>query len=171
MLIQEKTLLPGAVVRVHVERAYDYDEKRGLWLYRQEDEDEVVHNVITNHGRDQLHLQCYGETSLSSCGFNYIALSNDTAAPAATDTSLAGELIEGVAPGLQRAQGSYVHGTGTNTTTITNPFTYTGTSQPVQKAALFNQPTAGIMNHEIAFTQRTLYTNDIVLLAFTITLG
>ncbi len=174
MHIHENLPFPGAVVRVHVERAYDFDEKRGLWVYRQEEPDEVAPNLVTNAGRDQLHLQGYGETGLSSNGFNYIGLSNSATPPSATDTSLSGELLVGGAPGLQRAQGAYAHTAGTNQTTITNTFTFTGTSQAIQLTALFNlagPPVAGIMNHEIAFTQRTLFTNDTITLTFTITLG
>ena len=62
-------------------------------------------------------------------------------------------------------------GSGTSTT-IVNTFTYTGSSQAVQKTALFTvagPPVAGIMNHEIAFTQRTLFTNDTLTLTFTVT--
>jgi hypothetical protein len=175
MLIHETLPFPGAVLRIHVERAYDYDEKTGLWHYRQEEPDEIAHNLVTNAGRDQIHLQAYGTTGLATNGFNYIGLTNDSAAPAATDTALASELVVGSAAGLQRAQGVYAHSAGTNTTTITNTFTFTGGgSQAIQKTALFNlagPPVAGIMNHEIAFSQRTLFTNDTITLTFTLTVG
>jgi hypothetical protein len=164
---------PGAVLHVHVERAYDYDEKRGLWLYRQEAEDEDVHNTLTNTGRVQLHTQCYATASILTNGFNYIALSNDAAAPAATDTALASELTGN---GLDRVQGTVTLPTGSgNVTTIAHTFTYTGGgSQAMQKTALFTvtgPPVAGVMNHEVAFTQRTLFTNDTLTLTFSITLG
>lgn len=167
MLIRENLPLPGAVLRVHVERAYDYDEARGLWLYKAE-ADEEVHNLITNAGRDQLHLQSYGTTGLATNGFNYIALSNDATAPAPGDTVLTAEISGN---GLSRVQGLVSHTTGTNQTTIANTFTYTGVSQAIQKTALFNAVSSGTMNHEIAFTQRTLFTNDTITLTFTITLG
>ncbi len=168
MLIRENLPLPGAVLLVHVERAYDYDEARGLWLYKQVEADEEVHNLITTAGRDQLHLQGYGTTGLATNGFNYIALSNDATAPAVGDTVLAGELS---GSGLSRVQGVVAHAAGTNQTTISNTFTYTGASQAIQKTALFNAAASGTMNHEIAFTQRTLFTNDTITLTFTITLG
>jgi hypothetical protein len=162
-----------AHLRVHVERAYDYDEKRGIWLYKQVDEDVEADNLLTNTGRVQLHTQCYALTGILTNGFNWIGLSNDATAPVATDTALAGELVGN---GLSRVQGAVILPSGAgNVTVISNTFTYTGgTSQAIQKTALFTvagPPVAGVMNHEIAFTQRTLFTSDTVTLTFSITLG
>ena len=176
MQIIETPMLPGAHLRVHVERAYDFDAKRGIWLRRQVEADVEAHNLLTNTGRVQLHTQDYGTTGLLTNGFNWIGLSNDATAPAATDTSLASELTNGTAAGLGRVQGMVTLPVGSgNMTTIANTFTFTGGgSQGVQKTALFTvtgPPVAGVMNHEIAFTQRTLFTNDTLTLTFTITLG
>ena len=157
-----------ALVTIHVERAYAFDAERGVWLRRQEEADIIVPNLLTNTGRDQLHVQGYDTTGLASNGFNYIGLSNDATSPSATDTTLASELSGN---GLTRAQGVYAHTTGTNTTTISNTFTYTGSSQAVQKAGLFNLSSAGVMGHETSFTQRTLFTNDTLAVTWTITLG
>jgi len=172
MLIQGAPLLPKAKVRIHHERAYDFNEKTGLWLYKTVDEDEEAHNLLTNTGRVQLHNFGYGTVARAN-GFNWIALTDDPAAPAATDTALAAELVGN---GLSRVQGSVTLPTGSgNQTTIDNTFTYTGGgSQGVQKTALFDQagpPVIGVMNHEIIFTQRTLFTSDTLALTFTITLG
>lgn len=158
-----------AKVRVHVERAYDFDDRRGLWLYRQEDEDVEALNILTNTGRVQLHSFGYATTSRTN-GFNYIALTNDGTAPAAGDTTLASELSGN---GLTRAQGTVTLPTGSgNQTTIAKTFTYSGGgSQAVQKTALFDSAAVGVMNHEILFTQRTLFTNDQLTVTFTITLG
>lgn len=172
MRFQDRVSLDGAVVRLHHERPYDFDEKTGLWLYRQVEEDEEVHNLITNAGRVSLHNFAYGTTSRTN-GFNWIALSNDGTAPAAGDTALTGELTTN---GLARVQGAVTLPTGSGTqTTVAHTFTYSGGgSQGVQKTALFTQagpPVAGTMNHEIAFTQRTLFTNDTFTVTFTLTLG
>lgn len=171
MEIIETPILARAKVLVHQERPYARDQKTGLWLYKQVGEDEEAWNLITNTGRVQLHTQVYGTTGLLTNGFNYIALTNDAAAPAATDTVLASELTNGTAPGLGRVQGNVTLPTGSGTqTTIANTFTYTGgTSQAVQKTALFTASSVGVMNHEIAFTQRTLFTGDTLTLTFTIT--
>ncbi len=170
MLIQDSTVLCRAKVLVHHERPYDFDERRGLWVYRQVDEDEEAGNLITNTGRVQLHTQVYGTSGILTNGFNWIGLSNDSASPAATDTALASELTGN---GLSRVQGSVTLPAGAGTsTTVSNTFTYSGSSQAVQKTALFTvagPPVAGIMNHEIAFSQRTLFTSDTLALTFTIT--
>jgi hypothetical protein len=169
MWIQEPVLLPRAKVLVHQERAYDYDEGRGLWLYKTVCEDEEAFNLLTNTGRVQLHTFMYGTASRPN-GFNYIALTNDGTAPAAGDTVLASELF---GDGLTRAQGVVTLPSGSgNQTTVAFTFTYTGgSSQGVQKTALFDTSTVGVMNHEILFTPRTLFTNDTLTLTFTITAG
>lgn len=53
---------------------------------------------------------------------NYIALTENSVAPALGDTSLAGEL-NSPGGGLNRSQATYAHTNGTNTTTLTKTFT------------------------------------------------
>lgn len=173
MLIQESISLPRARVLLHQERAYDFNEKTGIWLYRPVGEDEVAFNILTNTGRVQLHHQAYGTAALLTNGFNWIALTNDSGAPAAGDTTLASE-INGGGLNLDRVQGVVTLPTGSgNVTTIANTFTYLGVpSQGIQKTALFTAAySGGVMNHEIAFTPRTLFTNDTITVTFTITCG
>ncbi len=172
MHIVETVALPRAKVLIHQERPYDYDEKRGLWVYKPVDEDEEAFNILTNTGRVQLHTYGYGSSPRSN-GFNWIGLTNDATGPAAGDTSLPSELTGN---GMDRAQGSVTLPVGSgNQTTIAHTFTFTGGgSQAVQKTALFDAagpPVAGVMNHEIQFTQRTLFTSDTLAVTFTITLG
>jgi hypothetical protein len=134
------------------------------------DEPEIVWNQITNSGRDFLHLQGYGSSGLGSNGLNYIGLTNASISPSPTDTSLSGEITTN---GLARAQGTYAHTAGTNTTTISYTFTASGT-QSCQAAALFTAagpPVSGIMNHELTFTQRSLISGDTLAVTYTITLG
>lgn len=137
------------------------------------DSAELVHeddswNLITNAGRQYLHLQDYGTTGLGTNGLNYIALSNDTLTETATSTTLSTEIA---ANGLSRAQGTVVLPTGSgNVTTIQKTFTATG-GQAAQKAALFTASSAGTMNHVLAFTQRTLITGDTLSVTDSITLG
>lgn len=128
---------------------------------------ETVHNVITTAGRDFLHQQGYKDTGLGSNGLNYIALSNDTLTETSASTTLSSEITTN---GLGRAQGTYAHTGGTNTTTITKTFTASGT-QSAQKAALFTASSAGTMNHALSFTQRNLSSGDTLAVTFTITLG
>jgi hypothetical protein len=164
-----------ARVRVHQERPYRYDKERGLWLYRQVGEDEEAGNIVTNAGLVAIHTYIYGTSAqrtvegLSGTGFNYIALSNDTATPAASDTSLTGELSGN---GLTRAAGSVSLPVGATTVTVvSHAFTYTGVSQGVRKTALFDTSSSGKMAHEIQFTQRVLVTNDVLTLTFSITIS
>lgn len=135
--------------------------------YRIVDEPELVWNLITNGGRDFLHLQGYGTSGLGSNGLNYIALSNDTVTETAASTTLSNEIA---ANGFSRAQGTVAHTVGTNTTTVDKTFVATGT-QSAQKAALFTASSGGIMNHVLGFTQRNLVLNDTLQITFTISLG
>jgi len=128
---------------------------------------EEVWNVITNVGRDFLHQQGYQTTGLGANGLNYIALSNDPVTETSASTTLSNEITTN---GLGRTQGVVAHTNGTNTTTIANTFTASGT-QAAQKAALFTASSAGIMNHVLGFTQRSLISGDTLQITFTITLG
>jgi hypothetical protein len=135
---------------------------------------ETVWNQITNSGRDFLHQQGYqGPAALvgsytATNGLNYIALTNSAITPAATDTTLTGEIV---ANGLQRAQGAVAHTASTNTTTISNTFTCGTAPQAAQAAALFNLSAVGIMCHSLTFTQRSLQIGDQLSVTYTVTLG
>lgn len=162
-----------AVCKITHKEAYDFDERRGIWLRRVVSEEEVG-NLILDGGRVAIHTYIYGTTAQRTAaslgtGLNYIALSNDATAPAAGDTTLTGELVGN---GLDRVQGAVVLPTGAGTvTTVTNEFTYSGGgSQGVQKTALFDANSGGLMAHEILFTQRTLNTSDALTISFVITL-
>lgn len=161
-----------AFCTIRHEVAYDFDEKRGIWLRKLASE-EKIGNILTDAGRVAIHTYLYGTSSqrttagLSGTGFNYIALSNNGSAPVAGDTTLAGELSGN---GLTRTQGTVTLPTGSGTiTSIVKLFTYTGSTQAVQKTALFDAPTSGKMAHEIAFSQRTLNNNDSLTLTFQVT--
>jgi len=163
-----------AVCTVRHDKAYEFDEERGIWLTHLESEEQIG-NLITNAGRVVLHTYIYGTSaqrasaSLGAGGLNYIGLSNDNASPAAGDTVLASELSGN---GLTRAQGTVTLPTGSGTiTTISNVFTYVGgPNQSVQKTALFDAASSGHMAHEILFTPRVLSTNDTLTCTFSITL-
>lgn len=164
-----------ATLKLRHERPYDYDERRGLWLYQRLDDDEEYGNIVTNAGRVTLHTFIYGTTAQRvsaalGTGFNFIALTNDAVPTAASDTSLAAELSSN---GLQRVQGSVALPTGSGTITrVQNVFTYSGGgTQGIQKTALFDAASGGNMAHEILFTQRTLSTSDTLTIAFNITLA
>jgi hypothetical protein len=131
-------------------------------------EPETVWNVITNAGRDFLHVQGYGSSGLGANGLNYIALSNDAVTEDATSTVLSNEIA---ANGLSRAQGTVTHNPNTNTTTVGKTFTCATAPQSARKAALFTAASNGVMNHVLGFTQRSLQVGDTLTVVFTLTLG
>lgn len=177
-------------------RPYDFDERRGVWVLREASrevvaeprrrwrdviteivdgarmgrlDEQTAYNLILNAGRVQMHRQVYGTSGLSANGFNYIAWTNDSGAPAAGDTVLASEIA---ANGLTRAQATTVTlpvGAG-NQTTVDRTFNLSGT-QAVQKTALFDAASVGVMNHEIQFTARSLANGDTLQATFTLTLA
>lgn len=162
-----------AVLEVRHERPFDYDEARGVWLYRRVDDDERYENILTNAGRVTIHTFIYGTSAQRAsaalgAGLNYVGISDNGVVPAAGDTSLAGELT---ADGLGRAQGTVTLPVGAQTVTqVLRQFTYTGgTPQGVQKAALFDAPSGGHMAHELLFNQRILNTSDTLTLIFNVT--
>ena len=176
MHIIEDTLRPRAKVRVHHERAYDFDAKAGLWLTRPVGEDEVVDNIVTNAGLVRIHAYAYA-TAISvpnrvglGGGFNYIGLSNDPTAPLATDTSLPVELA---GLGLTRTLAAVtLPVVPANQTTVTFTFTYVGVPpQGVQKSALFDLALGGVMAHEVLFATRTLNTNDTLSVTYTVSIS
>lgn len=176
-MVSENLRLPRARAVITHSRPVGYDEKRGVYLYEVVDESEAW-NLVTDAGRVAIHTYIYGTSAQRTTaglgsGLNFIALSNDGAAPAAGDLTLAGELI---GDGLSRAIGTVTLPVGSGTsTTIQHVFTYTGVAaQAVQKTALFDQsgpPPAGKMAHEILFPSRTLYQNDTLTVTYTITLA
>ncbi|MGH9878456.1 MAG: hypothetical protein ACRD5H_12535, partial [Nitrososphaerales archaeon] len=136
--------------------------RQGNEVYRFED-----HNLITNAGKDFISAQI-GSTSAASNGANYIALSSDSTAPAATDTSLAGEISGN---GLDRAQGTYSHTPGTDTYTVQRAFTATGAVSNIQKTGLFTAPFGGTMMAENTFSSVSLISGDQLTVTWTITIG
>jgi hypothetical protein len=135
----------------------------GNEVYRHED-----HNLITNAGKDFISVQIGQTTGIGSNGANFIALSNSTSAPAAGDTTLAGEITTG---GLARSQGAYAHTNGQTTYTITEQFSATATHTAVQKAGLFTAASSGTMMAENTFSSVTLQNGDQLTITWTITLS
>ena len=130
---------------------------------------EHKHNLLTNGGRDFIHNQAYTNVSAGTQGSRYIAVTTDSGAPAAGDTTLTGEISTN---GLARAAATTnTHSNGTNTSTLGITFTATGAHTSVQKSALFNASSSGTMTHENTFTAVTLATNDQLQVTWTLTLG
>lgn len=131
----------------------------------------ISKNLITNGGKDWL-ANIMSATSGPPAQANYIGLTANSTAPAATDTSLTSEIN---ASGVSRLQGTFAHSNGTNTYTLTGVWTASGTVASIQKAGLFNASSSGTMVFETAFPVSpgpiTLASGDQLTLTWTITLN
>lgn len=111
-----------------------------------------THELLTNAGRDALHLQHYGGATAGAqpAQFGYMAVSANAAAESAANTTLPGEITT-AGGGLVRKQATYAHTVGTATTTLTATFTANGTDAlPVTlaKDGIFNAASAGTFGYE-----------------------
>lgn len=130
--------------------------------------------LLTNGGRDAIHAQAFG-TSAQPAASNYIAVTANSTAPAAADTTLTGEITT-AGGGLLRAQATYAHTAGTNTSTLTKTFTANGSdSLPVTiaKIGVFNAASSGTMTFETLLNATATLTTsgDSVAITETITAG
>lgn len=130
--------------------------------------------LLTNGGRDALHAQ-HLSTSAQPAAFNYIGLTANTTAESASDTTLTAEITT-AGGGLIRAQATYAHTTGTNTSTLSKTFTANGTDTlpvTIGKAGAFNAATSGTLAYEkLLTTTATLNASgDNVAVTWTITAG
>lgn len=101
---------------------------------------------------------------------DYMALSEDTAAPAVTDTVLAGEITAG---GLERGPAIYAHNDGAFSTSYTLSKTFAASSPftSVRKEAIFNAagpPPAGIIFLEGTVTPTAMVASDQLTITHTI---
>jgi hypothetical protein len=124
--------------------------------------DVTGHNLRTNAGINWQYGQMAGGTA-AVC--TYIALTNTAITPAATDTSLSGEITTN---GLARALGTPTHTSNATSFTLANTFTATGT-QAAQAAAILNASSSGTMCFENTFTQASLASGDTLTVTWTIT--
>lgn len=126
-------------------------------------------NLLTLDGRDLFHAQCYTNIAAGTIGGNYIAVTVDTGAPAASDTALTGEITTG---GLARAQATTrTHTNDTNSTTLAITFTASATHTAVQKSGLFNATSGVTLTHEATFTPVNLVSSDSLTVTWTLNMG
>ena len=127
-------------------------------------------NVNTTAGLNVARRQLYDPAyALATTVCQYIALSADTVAPVAGDTTLAGERTDN---GLQRAAGTYSSG-GNGVWNQVKTFTYTGgCSITLAKSGIFDASGSGNMYHAALFgSTATLNTNDQIQVTWTGTLS
>lgn len=131
--------------------------------------------LLTNGGRDALHLQ-HLDVGSQPAAFGWGALSANTGSGfAAGDTTLAGEITT-ASGGLIRGAMTFAHTSGTNTSTLTKTWTANGSdSLPVVVAswANFNASSSGTMGEENALNATATITisGDNVTVTFTLTAG
>lgn len=130
--------------------------------------------MLTNAGRD-LAAAAVFTTSTQPAAANYIALTANSSAPSASDTTLTGEITTG-GGGLIRAQATYAHTGGTATATLTKTFTANGSdSLPVTlaKIGVFNAASSGTMAYEtlLSATATLSASGDNIVLTETITVS
>jgi hypothetical protein len=127
----------------------------------------------TNAGTDFQAAQMAGSASASAVA-KWVALTANSTAPAAGDTSLSGEITTS-GGGLVRAAGTYAHTNGTNTYTITITFTCNGSdSLPVTiaKIGVFNAVSSGTLVFEtlLSATATLSASGDALTVTQTVTL-
>jgi hypothetical protein len=112
---------------------------------------ENVHNVFPSTCIDEIHQAAFIRTTASGRGFGFIALTADTTQTInAAQTTLTGEISTN---GLTRADATTkTHATGTSVSLIEHTFTLTGSQSDIQRAALFNAASTGIMGPFAAFS-------------------
>lgn len=126
-------------------------------VLREEWNDRYVAALRTNAGVDHQSRVTFDTASNGTSSYaaaNYIALTESSTSPAAGDTTLSGEL-NAASGGLNRAQATYAHTNGTNTTTLTKTFTANANDSPPKtpaKAGLFNASSTGTMAYETLIT-------------------
>lgn len=125
----------------------------------------------TNAGNDFQAAQMGGTPGTVA---KYMAITANTTAPSATDTTLTGEITT-AGGGLVRKVATYAHTAGTNTYTMTATFTGNGSdSYPVTpgKMGLFDAASAGNLCFETLVTSPPTLaaSGDAVTLTDTITM-
>lgn len=132
------------------------------------------HNLLVNAGRDAMHSQHLG-TGAQPAAFNYMCLSANATAASAASTTLPGEITT-AGGGLLRAQATFAHTAGTNTSTLTKTFTANGSDTlpvTVAKIGVLNASSVGTLGYETLLgTSATLsLSGDNVAITHTITAG
>ena len=107
------------------------------------------HNATINSGlnvaRQVLHQAGHG----GFAGFDRLTVGSTDYTPAATDTTLTGEVNK---DGLERISGTYTNDSATGSWKLEHTFTYTGTNAvTIHTGALFNSASAGNMLYAAKF--------------------
>lgn len=102
--------------------------------------------MITNAGKDFQAKQMAGAASATAVA-KWVAITANSTAPAAGDTTLTGEIVTG-GGGLVRQVGVYAHTNGTSNYTLTTTFTANGSDTlpvTIAKRGVFDAAAAGTL--------------------------
>lgn len=138
------------------------------------DEGYREHQLLVNAGRDALHKQ-HLDTAAQPAAFNYMCLSANVTAASGANTTLPGEITT-AGGGLLRAQATFAHTNGTNTSTLTKTFTANGSDVvpvTIGKIGVLNAVTVGTLGYEtlLGTTAVLSLSGDNIAVTHTITAG
>lgn len=103
--------------------------------------------MLTNAGRDAVASAIGDRSGSRAAVADYLALTANSTAPAAGDTTLTAEIATG-GGGLIRAAATYAHTNGQATYTLTKTFTANGSDSlpvTVAKVGVFNASSSGAL--------------------------
>lgn len=131
--------------------------------------------MLTNAGRDMVASALGDRSGSRAAVADYLALTANSTAPAAGDTTLTAEIATG-GGGLIRAAATYAHTNGTATYTLTKTFTANGSDSlpvTVAKVGVFNASSAGALVWEtlLGTTATISAVGDALTLTETITVS
>lgn len=131
--------------------------------------------MLTTAGKDMVSSALGDSSGSRAAAATYIALTANTTAPAAGDTTLTSEITT-AGGGLVRAAASYAHTTGASTFTLTKTFTGNGSdSYPVTigKVGVFNASSSGTLVWESLLSPTATFSasGDNTTLTVTITVS
>lgn len=125
-------------------------------------------NLRTNAGANwQADIMANTSTPAVNAQCNYIAVTNDSGAASASDTTLASEIA---ANGLSRAQATYAHTSNATSYTLAKTFTASGT-QASQKTGIFTASSSGTMCFEALYSGGAVTVNNTDTLTVTWTIN
>lgn len=134
--------IPGGLKRLLLLGAFFVGTLAGVWGA----------NLRTDAGTDHQARTSFSTASNATGNYaalNYIALTENSDAPAGGDVTLVGEL-NAAGGGLNRAQATYAHTDGTNTVVLDKTFTINandGSPKTPAKAGLLNAAAAGTLGY------------------------
>lgn len=131
--------------------------------------------MLTNAGRDVIASAIGDRSGSRAAVADYIALTANSTAPGAGDTTLTAEIATG-GGGLIRATATYAHTNGQATYTLTKTFTSNGSDSlpvTVAKIGVFNASSSGSLVYETLLSSTAVLSasGDALTVTETVTLS